>query len=197
MRKASNRRQADKNPNRALRETPAGELVLGLVAGQHDRVIIDEYHHGFGPGGGMLAAVRAWSTRSPWGWMLWQLLAVAVIALLAGAFRFGPARRAIERRRRSPLEHVRALATALAAARGHGGAVGLLGQGLRRGLAPPRAARKSDTLPWDAARPSRVRTPQSRSAVAALQSLMHGPVGADGVRRAALAVEDVWQDLKP
>ena len=48
--------------------------------------------------------------------------------------------RAIERRRRSPMEHVRALATALAAARGHDVAVRLMIQGLRRRLSRGAAA---------------------------------------------------------
>lgn len=183
--------------NRIMRDTGAGEFALGLVVGRQLRVIIDEYHHGFGPGGGMVAAVRSWSGRSPWGWMLWQLLAVGVLALLASAIRFGPARRVIERRRRSPLEHVRALATALAAARGHEVAVGLLVRGLRRRLARPGEPLRGDPRAWLAALAERVRTPMSKSAVTTLQSLIRGPVGADGVRRAALAVEDVWQDLKP
>ncbi len=58
---------------------------------------------------------------------------VGVIALLFGAVRFGPPRPAIPRKRRSPLEHVRALATALAAAHGHDVAVATI----IRGLAPP------------------------------------------------------------
>lgn len=183
--------------NVALRETTAGEFALGLIAGRYDRLTVDEYHHGFGPAGSLGSALAEWSRRSPWGWALWQLSAVAIVALLAGAVRFGPARRVIERRRRSPLEHVRALATALAAARGHDVAIGLLVRGLRRRLARAGEPLRGDPRPWLASLAERVRTPASRTAVATLISLTRGPAGADGVRRAALAVEDVWEDMKP
>jgi hypothetical protein len=182
--------------NRVLRTSAAGELALSLAAGERV-VVVDEYHHGFGPSGGMLSAVRRWSVASPWGWALWQLGIVGVLALLAGAVRFGPARRVIERRRRSPLEHVRALATALAAARGHAVAIGLLVRGLRRRLSRPGESVRADPADWLAALANGVRTPGGRAAVATLQTLTRGPADADGVRRAALAVEDLWQEMKP
>jgi hypothetical protein len=182
--------------NRVLRTSAAGELALSLAAGERV-VVVDEYHHGFGPSGGMLSAVRRWSVASPWGWALWQLGIVGVLALLAGAVRFGPARRVIERRRRSPLEHVRALATALAAARGHAVAIGLLVRGLRRRLSRPGESVRGDPADWLAALANGVRTPGGRAAVATLQTLTRGPADADGVRRAALAVEDLWQEMKP
>lgn len=183
--------------NRVLRNTAGGEFALGLVAGQGAALLVDEYHHGFGPSGGMLSAVWHWSLRSPWGWALWQLAVVGILALLAGAVRFGPARQVIERRRRSPLEHVRALATALAAARGHSVAIGLLVRGLRRRLTRPGEAVGGDPEQWLATLARRVRTPVSQSAVATLQALTRGPADADDVRSAALAVEDLWQDMKP
>lgn len=183
--------------NRALRETGAGEFALGLIAGRASRLIVDEYHHGFGPGGGMLAALRTWLGNSPWGWAVLHLAAVSILALLAGAVRFGPARHVISRRRRSALEHVRALANALAAARGHDEAVALLVRGLRRRLARPGERLRGDAREWLSELGARVTSPASQVAVATLQSLSRGPADADGVLRAAHAVEDVWQDLKP
>ena len=183
--------------NRALRETAAGEFALSLVAGRASRLVVDEYHHGFGPGGGMFAAVTRWLRTSPWGWAVLHLLAVAVLTLVAGAVRFGPARHVIPHRRRSALEHVRALATALAAARGHDEAIALLVRGLRRRLARPGERLRGDARAWLAALADRVTSPTSREAVATLQSLSRGGADAEGVRRAAHAVEDVWQDLKP
>src|SRR5439155_27282967 len=117
---------ADLFRNRALRETDAGPLVLGWVVGSDDRVLFDEYHHGFASSGSLAVLVLAWSLRSPWGWAAWQLAAVGLLALGFGAVRFGPPRAGLEPRRRSPLEHVRALATALAAAGGHDVAVAAL-----------------------------------------------------------------------
>lgn len=183
--------------NRALRTTAAGPIVLALIAGRNDAVTFDEFHHGFRAGGGLAAALLAWSGRSPWGWALWQLSAVGIIALLAAAVRFGPARPAVVRRRRSPLEHVRALATALAAARGHDVAVRLIVLGLRRRLARPGEPVRGDPRLWLEGLAANVRTPASRTAVATLRSLTDRPQGAHAVRAAADAVEDVWQDLKP
>jgi hypothetical protein len=120
-----------------------------------------------------------------------------VLALLAAAVRFGPARHVISRRRRNALEHVRALANALAAARGHDEAVALLIRGLRRRLARPGERIRGDAQAWLAGLAERVTSPVSRTAVATLQSLSRGRADANGVLRAANAVEDVWQDLKP
>src|SRR5690242_11228660 len=100
--------------NRSLKETDAGLAVLPWFAdGRTRRVVVDEYHQGFGAGGSLLAASAAWLVGHPAGWAILQLVAVALVALAAVAVRFGPARSAVERRRRSPLEHLEALATGL------------------------------------------------------------------------------------
>ncbi|HTS87378.1 MAG TPA: DUF4350 domain-containing protein, partial [Gemmatimonadales bacterium] len=122
--------------NRALRDTPAGPFVLGLFVGRFPRVIFEEAHHGFEEGGSLWTATRDWSLESPWGWAMWQLALVGLLLVLAGAVRFGPAIHLLDRRRRSPLEHVRALATALAAAQGHDVAIEEIIEGLRRRLLP-------------------------------------------------------------
>ena len=183
--------------NRALRETKAGEFALGLVVGRYPGVVFDEYHHGFGPSGSLAGAVWAWSLRSPWGWAAWQLLLAGLAALAAGAVRFGPARGVIERRRRSPLEHVRALANALAAARGHDVAIATQVQGLRRRLARGGTPQRGPVAGWLDDLAANVRTPRARSAVATLRSLTSSPQPAGAVLRAADAVEDVWEELKP
>lgn len=183
--------------NRALRETGAGEFALGLVVGRYRRVVFDEYHHGFGPSGSLLKAILAWSVRSPWGWAGWQLALAGLAVLAASAVRFGPARRVIERRRRSPLEHVRALANALAAARGHDVAIATQVQGLRRRLARGGAAPRGPVAPWLDGLAANVRTPRAKDAVATLRTLTSSPQPATAVLRAADAVEDVWEELKP
>lgn len=188
--------------NRALRSTDAGPFALRLVAGRYGRVLVDEYHQGYGPSGSLLRAVVGWSLRSPWGWAAWQLAGVGLIALAAAAIRFGPIRPATGRRRRSPLEHVRALATALAAARGHDLAVRLMAQGLRRRLSRgPQAVRgaglRADPRPWLAALAPHLRSGRGREAAAELLALTGHPQDADGVLHAANVVEDVWEDLKP
>lgn len=188
--------------NRALRETDAGPFALRLVAGRYRRALIDEYHQGFGPSGSLLRALVGWSLRSPWGWAGWQLAAAGLAALAAAAIRFGPVRPSPGRRRRSPLEHVRALATVLAAARGHDLAVRLMVQGLRRRLsrgaqATRAAGLRADPGPWLAELTPHLRSGRAREAATILTTLTDGPQRAEGVLRAANAVEDVWEDLKP
>ena len=118
------------------------------MAGKYDQVLFEEYHHGFGAAGSLAGAVLAWSKSSPWGWLVWQGAIVGLVALLFGAVRFGLARPAIARTRRSPLEHVRALATALAAARGHDVAIAAIVRGLRRRLLPPALRSRGDWRLW-------------------------------------------------
>jgi hypothetical protein len=183
--------------NRTIRRTSAGELVLGLVTPRYRRLVVDEFHHGYQSAGSLTGAVLAWSTHSPWGWIVWQLAAVGVVALLASGVRFGPVRSAIQRRRRSPMEHVRALATALAAARGHDVAVRLTIQGLRRRLSRGGRPPPADLDTWLEGLGPSVRTPRGREALDSLTAMTRRPPDADSVLLAANAVENLWEELKP
>lgn len=185
--------------NRTLRdaENPVGPLVLGLFIPRYSRVLVDEYHHGFRPSGSLWPALRDWSLRSPLGWALWQLVAVGVIALFAAAIRFGTAVPGEKRTRRSPLEHVKALAAALSAAKGHEVATRLLVQGLRRRLSRRGEGLREDPRPWLAGLARSVRTPAAQEAAARLQQLLTRKQDAGDVLRAANAVEDVWETLTP
>jgi hypothetical protein len=187
---------ADLFRNRALRATDAGPFVLGLFQGRHSRVTFDEYHQGFGPSGSMAGAVLEWSRRHPLGWAGWQLAVVGLLALGFSAARFGPIRRIIERQRRSPLEHVRALASALAAAKGHDAAIAALVRGLRRRLLPAGHRAPGDSTVWLAGAMESIRTERGRNALTTLRQLTRPGQPADSVRRAALAVEDLWEDLR-
>lgn len=186
--------------NRALRNTDAGPFALGLVVPRYRRVVVDEYHHGFAQSGSLAGALYEWSVRSPWGWAAWQLMLVGLVALLASGVRFGPIRQVVNRRRRSPLEHVRALATALGAARGHEVAVTLMVRGLRRRLSRTGHPGRGDPRAWLAGLDDVVRTADGRRALATLRELTGRPadarsVDAQRVQRAAHAVEDVWEEL--
>ena len=183
--------------NRALRRTAAGPFALGLFAGKYDKVVFEEYHHGFGASGSLTAVTLAWSRRSPWGWMVWQLAVVGLLALLFGAIRFGPAEAGIVRERRSPLEHLRALAAALAAARGHDVAIGAIVRGLRRRLVPPGLRLRGDWKAWLGRFERTTTSPRSREALSTLEVLTWPGQPPESVLRAANAVEDLWQDLKP
>lgn len=183
--------------NRTLRNTSAGTLVLGLVTPGYRRMVVDEYHHGYQVTGSLSRAALAWSTRSPWGWMVWQLVAVGIVALVASGVRFGPVRSAIERRRRSPMEHVRALATALAAARGHDVAVRLMIQGLRRRLSRGGRAGSGDAESWLRELRGSVRSARGREALEVLTAATKRPPDAASVLAAGNAVETLWEELKP
>lgn len=183
--------------NRTLRRTEAGPFVLRLFAGQYDRVVFEEYHHGYGASGSLGAMAIEWSRGSPWGLMVWQVAAVGVLALLFGAIRFGPPRPGIPRARRSPLEHLRALATALASARGHDVAIGAIVRGLRRRLVPPGLRTRGDWRAW-LAQFGRSTVPlRSQVALATLDTLTRPGQPSSSVLRAANAVEDLWEDLRP
>lgn len=182
--------------NRAMRDTDAGLFALGLVDGKYDRVLFEEYHHGFGAAGSLANATIAWSRQSPWGWAVWQLAAVGMLALLFGAVRFGPAIPGIVRVRRSPLEHVRALATALSAAKGHDEAIGAMVRGLRRRLAPPALRARGDWHNWLAQLEAHAASPKQREALATLNQLTQPGQPPASVLHAANAVEDVWQNIQ-
>lgn len=182
--------------NRQLRNTAAGTFALALMAGHYDHVVFDEYHHGYGASGSLFRATMTWSYHSPWGWAAWQLTIVGVLALLFGAVRFGPALPGIVRRRRSPLEHVRALATALSAAHGHDQAIAAMVRGLRRRLAPAGLRSRGDWHAWLEQLTHRAMSPSERQALTTLTSLTRAGQPADSVLQAANAVEDLWQTLQ-
>jgi len=183
--------------NRRMRDTEAGIFVMEQFAGRYSTAIFDEYHQGYGHGGSLTKAVFSWSFESPWGWAAWQLAAVGLLALLASGVRFGPVTTLLRRERRSPLEHVRALATALAAAHGQGTAVRLIIRGLERRLSRIGRGADPDPTAWLAALAPSLHTSKGRSALGRLMQLTRGPERDDAVLTAAHAVEDVWEDLKP
>jgi hypothetical protein len=183
--------------NRALRETGAGPFALGLVVPRYDRVVVDEFHHGYDASRSLGGATFDWTLRSPWGWAILQLVGVGMLALLAAGVRFGPIRSGIERRRRSPLEHVRALATALAAARGHDVAVGLIVQGLRRRLSRTGHPSRAEIGPWLDDLSSSIRTTRGRTAFDTLATITRRPASAQDVLSATDAVETLWEELTP
>jgi hypothetical protein len=183
--------------NRSLRRTAAGPFALAFFARAGTGVMFDEFHHGYDESGNLFQAAYAWSLGTPWGWAAWQLLAVGIVALLVAAVRTGPTRTVIVRARRSSIEHVRALATALQAARGHDVAVDLLIRGLRRRLSRDARPGREPVGAWIGSLASRVRTAPARAAATRLMTLTRPGRSVDDVLAAAHAVEDVWQDLRP
>lgn len=181
--------------NRTVRDTDAGPMVLGWLT-PFERLWFDEYHHGFFAGGSLVGWTLRWSRESPWGWLAWHVAIVGLIALAAAAVRFGPVVTVLDRRRRSVVEHVRALALALRATGGHGEALRLLVTGLRRRLA---VGGRSGPEPWPEWL-ERLRGPNSPPAVAALATKLAAidttkPSEAE-VLAAAKLVEGLWNEMK-
>src|SRR5213078_5066408 len=87
-----------------------------LMPARRGSVVWDEYHQGFGRGRSMAAVLLGWLAGTPGGWAILQLVAVLLAGLAVTAVRFGPPRRAVATRRRSPLEHLEALAAGLESA---------------------------------------------------------------------------------
>jgi Domain of unknown function (DUF4350) len=185
--------------NRSLRETDVGALIVPwMLAGGIRRIVVDEYHQGFGHRWAIFVATWGWLRRNPAGWVMLQLAAAGLLALAVAAVRFGPALQRIERRRRSPLEHLDALAAGLERAGGGQTAVDLLARGLRRrlrrgGLEPTVRGRDQ----WFAALANASGDPATRAAVKRLGWLVReSSSGEEHVLRTAQAVEDVWEALR-
>jgi hypothetical protein len=186
--------------NRGLREAEIPEILLGSLLSRSRAVVFDEYHQGFAQRGSVASAAIAWTRSSPWGWLFWQWAIVGLLAFVAGAVRFGPVRVGVTRKRRSPLEHVKALATALAAARGHDVAIASLVQGLRRRLQARSGAERTALaaepwLPWAQRLEKGGRTPELRDRARRLTQFGTPGQPNSAVQDAAHAVEDVWEAL--
>ncbi len=104
---------------------------LGLRA-HSSPIIFDEYHHGFGRHADVIGAIETALTDTPAGRMAIQGIIAALVLLLAVGARPLPPVATREIRRRSPLEHVGALAHAYSQVQARQLAVRRLVRGLRR-----------------------------------------------------------------
>jgi len=178
--------------NIVWRQTGVAAFAVPLfLAGRRGAIVWDEFHQRFGRGGSLTAATLAWLAGAPAGWAMLQLAAVLLVALAVAAVRFGPARRVIDVRRRSPLEHLEALAAGLEGAAGVDTAVALTVSGLRRRLSRTGQIRPGDAQSWLPALELALPTPRGREAARRIQQTLRQPGGAERVLAAAQAVEDV------
>lgn len=186
--------------NRAWRTTDVPRFILPLLTpGGGRRVQWDEYHQGYAEGGSLLGATWTWLTTTPGGWVLDQLVLVLLVWLAVTAIRFGPARTVIDRRRRSPIEHLEALSAGLETSGGDRTAIGLIIGGLRRRLSrtgqEPGGGKNVD--PWLASLMLAMPTARGRGAVRRLREALTNPGDRERVLAAANSVEDVWEELRP
>lgn len=110
----------------------AVRLVEWLVDGRDAPIVFDEYHHGYGRQGGMASVTRRALAETPPGRMLLQIGAAGLLLLVAVGARPVRPRPPTRIERRSPLEHVHALARAYEAVGAVDRAARLLVRGLRR-----------------------------------------------------------------
>jgi len=117
----------------------------------------DEYHHGFSEGGGTLAGLTRFLGKNAAGHVALQVTVALLGLLLLFGRRFGAPVPPPPARRRSPLEHVEALAGAYRQARAAQTARRLLMAGLARRLGrrmPPGAAGEGELLERLASHPT-------------------------------------------
>lgn len=185
--------------NEVLKETEAGALFIPLLFGEWPRrVIFDEYHHGFGRRRSIWTAAWSWMLNTPAGWLLLQLLAVALFAVAVTAVRFGPALNVVVRERRSAIEHLDALAVGLQGARGWRTATTLIIEGLRRRLsrgATLRRLSEGNLQVWLDTLMLATASPEARAQVARLRQLAREQRGEEDVLDTALTVEKLWRAL--
>jgi hypothetical protein len=184
--------------NHVWRDTDVPYVVLPLLIPQRrGRVVWDEYHQGFGRESPSMAALTwDWMLHSPAGWAILQLVAVGLVWLAVTAVRFGPARSVIERRRRSPLEHLEALAAGLESAGDSDTAVRRIVAGLRRRLSRAGHVGSADLTAWLETLELATASTRGRGAVRRLRQLITQR-GGERALDAAQAVEDVWEELRP
>ncbi len=106
-------------------------LLAGLPAG--GRIGFDEYHHGYGLG----SNIADLALRSPWGWALFYLAGLTLVASILGGRRFGRPQPAPPVPPQAPAEYARALGNHWREANERGFAQGHIAERLKHDLAAP------------------------------------------------------------
>jgi hypothetical protein len=145
-------------------------------ARRRDRIVFDEYHHGYGDQPSMARAVNLFLTRTAAGHTVAQLVAAGLVLVLALGPRGIPPRDVERAQRRSPLEHVGALARAYVQTSATRTAAALLLRGVRRRVeragGGATTGRDADAfLEWAAGR-----APERADDIAAIRRALAAPV---------------------
>lgn len=109
----------------------AQNLLAGLPAG--GRIGFDEYHHGYGLG----MNIADLALRSPWGWALFYLAGLTLVAFLLAGRRFGRPLPAPPAPSYAPAEYARALGSRWQENKQYGFAQVHIAERLKRDLAAP------------------------------------------------------------
>jgi hypothetical protein len=106
-------------------------LLAGLPAGA--RIGFDEYHHGYGLG----TNIADIALRSPWGWALFYLAGLTLVALILGGRRFGRSLPAPPMPPQAPAQFARALGNRWREGKHYGFAQAHIAERLKHSLAAP------------------------------------------------------------
>jgi hypothetical protein len=157
--------------NQYLRTSGAAAIITRAAAqgaGEDGRIEFGEWYHGFRGEGSVIRGMRHFLAHHPAGHAALQVMAVLLLLLAVAGRRFGTALPPAPARRRSPLEHVEALAGAYRQAGAKRTARRLLVAGLARRLgrrAPADEAGAAELIGRLSAA-----SPVGRDAAAALQT---------------------------
>jgi hypothetical protein len=191
--------------NDVLRECSYGLDVRAVRALEYLRdggdrprstIVFDEYHQGFGRQPGTTRAVAGYLVRTRSGNLLFQMLGAGLVLLLALAPRALPPRHPERIERRSPLEHVDALARAYGQLGATRTAAAHLVRGVRRRL--ERGAIRARTVRTDEAFLDRVQesTPALSGDVAIVRRALRERVPPQDLELAGAALERIETSLK-
>lgn len=158
-------------------------LLAGLPAGA--RIGFDEYHHGYGVG----SNIADLALRSPWGWALFYLAGLTLVASILGGRRFGRPLPVPPAPPQAPAEYARALGDRWRKGNARDFAQAHVAERLKRDLAAPFGLDPtSDDAAFVAALDAR--RPDLAADCAALLAALHAPTKNDAalvtlVQRAA------------
>jgi len=162
-------------------------------AHKRQRLVFDEYHQGFGEHPGSLSAVMHYLGATPSGRALLQIVLAVLVLTVATGVRAVPPRAPGRVERRSPLEHVDALAHAYARVGATRTVAMRLLRGMRRRVEPRmRGAASSDEAILDAAL---IRQPLLRDDVAIVKRALSQPVSTHDLDRTAEALDNIESSL--
>jgi hypothetical protein len=157
------------------------------------RLVFDEYHQGFGDHPGSLSAVMHYLGATTSGRALLQIIAAVLVLTIATGVRAVPPRAPGRIERRSPLEHVDALAHAYARVGATRTVAMRLLHGMRRRVeSRMRGTARSDEALLDAAV---VRQPRLKEDVAIVRRALAQPVSRHDLDRTAEALDNIESSL--
>lgn len=172
------------------------EYLKGGTATPRDRLLFDEYHQGYGSQPGTLLAITAYLAGVPSGRVLLQLLACGLLLLLAAMPRIIAPRDAPRIERRSPLEHIDALARAYAQVGATRTATQRLVRGLRRRLARGAVGERASLTDDQFLQRARDAAPAIGESVALVQRALAAPLSPRDFAAVGVALGTIETALK-